>query len=166
MNTGIERGVYMSKYKIDTFNIIGIQVRTSNENGQAAKDISELWHRFMSEGFLDKIENKVDNTIYCVYTEYESDYTKPYTTVLGCKVDSVDSIPEGMVVETIQSGEYKKFVAKGNLMEGVLYKKWSDIFNTDLDRVYKTDFEVYTEKAKNPADAEVDIFVGVKEEIK
>ncbi len=153
----------MSNYKIDAFDIIGIQVRTSNKNGQSAKDISELWHRFMTEGFLDKIENKVDNTIYCVYTEYESDYTKPYTTVLGCKVRCADSIPEGMVLKTIQSGEYRKFVAKGNLMEGLLYKKWLDIFNADLDRVYKTDFEVYGEKAKNPTDAEVEIFVGVKE---
>lgn len=36
--------------KIRPFNIIGISVRTTNENDQAAKDIPALWKRFISEG--------------------------------------------------------------------------------------------------------------------
>ena len=32
----------------------------------------------------------------------------------------------------------------------------------DLDRSYTADFEIYDEKAQNPENAEVDIFIAVK----
>ncbi len=32
----------------------------------------------------------------------------------------------------------------------------------DMDRAFTADFEVYGEKAQNPSDAEVDIFIAVK----
>lgn len=141
---------------------MGIGVRTTNENGQSAKDIGALWNKFMSEGILDKIPNKIDNTIYSIYTEYEGDYTQPYTTILGCKVESTDIIPDGMLIKTIQAGNYEKFTAKGDLTKGAVYEKWTKIWNTDLDRLYTADFEVYGEKAQNPVDAEVDILIAIK----
>ena len=147
---------------IKSFDIIGIAVRTTNENGQSGTDISALWNQFMSEGILEKIPNKVDYTIYSVYTLYEKDYTKPYTTILGAKVSSLDNIPEGMTAITIAEGDYLKYTAKGNIHEGIVYNEWTKIWNTDLPRAYTTDYEVYGEKAQNPADAEVDIFIAVK----
>lgn len=152
----------MEKVTIKAFNVIGISVRTTNENGQAGQDIGALWGKFMSEGILDKIPNKIDNTIFSIYTDYESDYTQPYTTVLGCKVESIDRIPDGMVAKTFEGGEYRKFISKGDLTKGAVYQDWVKIWNTDLDRAYTADFEVYGEKAQNPTDAEVDIFVAVK----
>ncbi len=152
----------MSKVTIKAFNIIGISVRTTNENGQSAKDIGELWNTFMTEGLLDKIPNKVDNTIYSIYTEYESDHTKPYTTILGCKVSTIDTIPNGMTAKTFNDGNYTKFVSKGDLTKGVVYEEWTKIWNSDLKRKYTADFEVYGEKAQNPTNAEVEIFVATK----
>ena len=152
----------MDKVTVKVFKVIGISVRTTNENGQSAKDIGELWNKFMSEGIIDKIPNKVDNTIYSIYTEYESDHTKPYTTILGCKVSSTDTIPNGMTAKTFKGGNYTKFVVKGNLTKGAVYKEWLKIWNTDLEREYTADFEVYGEKAQNPNDAEVEIFIAVK----
>ncbi|MCD4711540.1 MAG: GyrI-like domain-containing protein [Bacteroidales bacterium] len=153
----------MEKVNIKTFKVIGISVRTTNENGQSAKDIGELWNRFMTEGILDKIPNRIDNTIYSIYTDYESDHRKPYTTLVGCKVENVDTIPNGMVSKTFNVGNYIKFVSKGDLTKGAVYEEWSKIWNLDLQRTYTADFEVYGEKAQNPMDAEVDIFVAVKE---
>ena len=138
------------------------RILTANENEQAAKDIGELWNTFMSEGILEKIPNKVDTTIYSIYTEYESDYTKPYTTILGCKVESTTTIPKGMIAKTFKGGNYTKFVAKGDLSKGVVYKEWSKIWNTDLEREYTADFEVYGEKAQDPTNAEVEIFIATK----
>ncbi len=152
----------MNKKNIETFTIIGIAVKTTNENGQSAKDIGALWNKFMSEGILSQIPNKIDNTIYSIYTDYEGDYTQPYTTILGCRVKSTDVIPNGMVAKTIQGGNYAKFVTKGDLTKGAIYEEWSKIWNADLDRLYTADFEVYGEKAQNPTDAEVEIFVAVK----
>ncbi len=152
----------MKQTKLEAFTVIGISTRTTNENMQSAADIGMLWNRFMSEGLLQKIPNKTDDAIYSIYTEYESDYTKPYTTILGCRVNNADTIPEGMVAINIQASDYKKITTKGNLQEGLVYKKWLEIWNMDLDRAYQADFEIYGPKAQNPMDAEVDIFVGVK----
>jgi predicted transcriptional regulator YdeE len=152
----------MDTQKISPFSIIGIAVRTTNQNGQSGKDIPELWNRFMAEGILEKIPNKIDNTVYCIYTDYESDYTKPYTTILGSKVANTDNIPEGMVGKNFDGGNYTKYTATGNLMQGVVFNEWTKIWNSTIERAYTADFEVYGPKAQNPADAAVDIFIALK----
>ena len=144
------------------FDFIGISVRTTNEKGKMGHDIPKLWQQFFSENILEKIPNKLENSIYSVYTEYESDFTKPYTVVLGCKVANLDKIPEGMVGITVPGGRFTKFTAKGDLHKGVVFSEWLKIWNTNLNRKYTADFEVYGEKALNPQDAEVDIFIAVE----
>jgi predicted transcriptional regulator YdeE len=152
----------MSNQKIQKFSVIGISVRTTNENGQAGQDISALWNTFMTEGIAEKIPNKMDSSIYCIYTEYEKDHTKPYTTILGCKVANLDTIPAEMVGKTIEEVTYTKHIAKGNIFQGIVFNEWTKIWNSDLDRTFTADFEVYGEKAQNPENAEVDIFIAVK----
>ena len=152
----------MSKVKIEPFMIIGISVRTTNENNQAAKDIPELWDKFMSGNVLEAIPNKIDNTVYSIYTDYESDHTKPYTTILGCKVLNLNSIPDGMIGKSFDGGNYVKFSTKGDLMKGLIINKWMEIWDMDLDRAFTADFEVFGEKAQNPTDAEIDILIALK----
>jgi predicted transcriptional regulator YdeE len=151
----------MNNLKIEPFKVIGISVRTTNENNQVAIDIVALWDKFLNENVLSAIPNKIDNTVFSIYTDYESDHTKPYTTFLGCKVKNLDSVPDGMIGKSFDGGDYVKFTVKGNLMDGLVAKKWSKIWGMDLPRVYTADFEVYGEKAQNPANAEVDIFIAV-----
>jgi predicted transcriptional regulator YdeE len=152
----------MTNQKKEKFSVIGISVRTTNENGQAGQDIPALWHKFMTEGIAEKIPNKSDNAIYCIYTEYEKDHTKPYTTILGCKVDSLDSVPNGMVGKTFDAANYSKHIAKGSLLQGIVFNEWTKIWNSDLNRTFTADFEVYGVKAQNPENAEVDIFIAIK----
>lgn len=152
----------MQTVKIEPFKIIGISIRTTNENGQASQEIAELWQRFMSENVISKIPNKIDNAVYSLYTEYESDHTKPYTTILGCKVENLDNLPNGMVGKSFDGGTYSKTTAKGDLMQGLVVHQWSKIFEMELDRTYDADFEIFGEKAQNPADAEVEFYVGIK----
>lgn len=151
----------MTSQKITTFSIIGISVRTSNENNQSSIDIPELWNKFITEGITEKISNKIDDAIYCIYTEYEKDHTKPYTAILGCKVSNLENIPAGMVGKTFEEGNYVKRVAIGNILERMIFKEWTTIWNLNLNRSYTQDFEVYGEKAQNPENAEVEIFVAV-----
>lgn len=148
--------------QISPFYIIGFAKRTTNENAQAVQDIPELWKHFLSNQFLDKIPNKVDSSIYSMYTDYEKDYTKPYTTLIGCKVSSLENIPDGMIGRQIEGGTYKKITAKGKLADGIVYNKWVSIWNSDLKRAYSADFEIYGEKSQNPYDAEVNIFVAIQ----
>lgn len=154
----------MQTVKIESFNIIGISIRTTNENGQASEEIAELWGKFMSESILEKIPNKVDNEIYSLYTDYEGDHTKPYTAILGCKVENLDNIPNGMVGKSFSGGTYTKTTAKGDLMQELVVNQWSKIFEMELDRTFNADFEIFGEKAQNPSDSEVDFYVGIKQE--
>ncbi|MDQ6471147.1 GyrI-like domain-containing protein [Flavobacterium sp. LHD-80] len=144
------------------FSVIGISVRTTNENGQSTKDIPDLWNKFISENIAERIPNKVNNDILSIYTDYEKDYTKPYTTILGCVVENLDKIPSEMTGKTIDPQQYEKFVAKGNLANGIVYNEWLKIWESNLERTFTSDFEVYGEKAQNPENAEVDIYIAIK----
>ena len=152
----------MDKVTIEPFKVIGISVRTTNENGQAAEEIADLWGRFMNEKILDAIPNKIDKTVYSIYTDYENDHTKPYTAILGCRVGSLNDIPNGMIGKSVDGGNYVKLSAKGDLMKGLIVNKWTEIWEMDLDRAFTTDFEVFGAKSQNPTDAEIDFLIAVK----
>lgn len=152
----------MNNVKVEPFKVIGVAVRTTNENNQAARDIPVLWEKLMKENIVENIPNKLDNAVYSIYTDYEKDHTKPYTTILGCKVASLDHIPDGMVGKSFDGGDYVKFTTKGNLAENLVINEWIKIWNMDLGRTFTADFEIYGEKAMNPADAEVDILIAVQ----
>ena len=151
----------MNTEQKEPFYVVGISVRTTNENQQAAKDIPALWQQFMSENIAEQILNKSSDEIYAVYTDYESDYTKPYTTIIGCRVDDITNLPEGLMRKKIEAPSYKKYVAKGNLTEGIVYNKWVEIWNEDINRAYTSDYEVYGAKASDSTNAEVEILIGV-----
>jgi predicted transcriptional regulator YdeE len=149
------------KTNIETFYIIGLSVRTSNENSQAATDIPALWNRFFAEGVSSKIVNKLGEEMYCLYTDYEKDYTKPYATVLGYKVKDLDAIPEGLTGAIVPGKTFEAFTASGKLSDGIVYKEWTNIWSMPLDRAYSGDFEVYGPKSQNPEQAEVDIYIAL-----
>lgn len=148
--------------KHSQFDIIGISVRTTNENGQSSIDIPELWRRLFTENILERIPGKLDTSIYCVYTDYEKDFTKPYTAILGCRVENLNTIPEGMVGKVIPGGDFVKFIAKGDVMQGSVFFEWKKIWDSKIPRKYTADFEVYGEKAQDLKNSEVDIFIAVE----
>ena len=152
----------MENVKIEPFKVIGIAVRTTNQDGQAGHDIQALWQKFMEQGIQEKIPNKVSNDILSIYTNYEGDYMQPYDTILGCKVSDLTDIPDGMVGQSFDGGNYAKFLTKGDLTKGIVYNAWVDIWSKPLARNYAADFEVYDQRSQNPNDAEVDIFLGLK----
>ena len=81
---------------------------------------------------------------------------------MGCRVSTLDEIPEGMIAITVPSNKYKIFTAKGKMPECV-YGKWVEIWEDKaLERTYSTDFEVYGAKSQNPIEAEIEIFIAVK----
>ncbi|WP_282628550.1 GyrI-like domain-containing protein [Empedobacter sedimenti] len=144
--------------------IIGIATQTSNNDGQAIEDLGKLWAQFFGDNIIAKIPNAISSDIYSVYTDYESDFRGKYTTIIGCEVSSLDEIPEGMIGREFEPQTFKKYIAKGELHEAV-GRTWTEIWNDDanLNRTYIYDYELYTEKAQNPEDAEIEIYIGVKE---
>ncbi|RTL10637.1 MAG: AraC family transcriptional regulator [Neisseriaceae bacterium] len=154
----------METINIDSFQIIGISIKTANSDVEKLQhDMQSLWHRFISENIAEKIPNKISSDIYCIYTDYEGDYTKPYLALLGCRVENLDDIPTGLIGKRFNGGTYLKKTAKGNLFAGVVYDAWKEIWSMDIARTYHADFEIYGINATNPENAEVEILVGIQE---
>ena len=149
--------------EIQSFKIIGIEVQTTNEKGKGAEDIGALWGKFFGENIAGKIPNKESEEIFAIYTDYESDFTGKYTTVIGQKVRTLSSIPEGCVGREFHGGSYQKFLAKG-AMPNAIVEVWKDIWenNKNLKRKYTADFEVYNEKSELGDNSVVAIYIAVK----
>ena len=141
--------------------IMGIEVRTTNENNQAATDIQKAWERFYNESIQDNIPNKVSEEVFGLYTDYEKDHTTPYSLVIGCEVNNVDTVPTGMVVKTVPASNYAKYTAKGEFPTSVL-NTWLKIWSTPLARTYTGDFEVYGNKFHQES-PEVDVYIAISE---
>lgn len=145
---------------VEDFKVIGISVRVNMKT--AGELIGGLWQRWFMEGLEAKIPNKESNDKYNVYTNYEGDHTKPYTCFLGCRVSSVDKIPDKMQAIEIKGGKYAVFDVHGKIPDVVL-ETWGKIYKSDeFQRRFAADFDVYGEAAANPDDARLKTFVSVK----
>lgn len=152
--------MHFENVALEEFRIIGISVRTSNQNGQSKKDISELWARFMSENIAGKISGKVNENLYCIYTDYESDFMGAYTTILGFRVNSIENIPEEYTVKTITASKYALFKSTGKLPDCVL-NTWMDIWKSEIKREYSADFDVYPPDAFSSENPVVETYLSV-----
>ena len=150
------------------FTVMGIAIRTSNaEQMTEARPIGKQWERLFKEGVLAEIPNKADGNILAVYSEYASDKDGEYTYLLGARVTKVDNVPAGMTVKKVAAGKYAVFTSERGPVQKVVVEMWQRVWATPKsamggERNYKTDFEVYDQRAQNPADSVVDLHVAVK----
>jgi predicted transcriptional regulator YdeE len=150
------------------FTVVGMAVRTSNaEQMTEARPIGKQWERLFKAGVLAAIPNKADGKIVAVYSEYASDKDGEYTYLLGARVTKVESVPAGMTVKNVPAGRYAVFTSERGPVEKVVAEMWRRVWETPKnamggDRTYKADFEVYDQRAQNPADAVVDLYVAVR----
>jgi len=142
------------------FYVAGITVRTINKDGQSQKDIGALWTRFMNEGISQTIAGRVSDDTYCLYTDYETDYTGYYTALIGCKVSSPDQLPDGLTGLTVHKGKYKVFTLTGKFPENV-HEAWQEIWRSETDRAYTVDFDLYAGNAKSFEETGVKIYLAI-----
>lgn len=88
---------------------------------------------------------------------------KPAFKILDCMVEATTQAPDGMVEKNIPEQTYCIYLAKGKMPDAI-GSTWANIWQDDakLNRTYLADFDLYTSRAYDPKDAEVEIFVGVK----
>ena len=148
---------------IDGFTLAGLALKnkTTNENSQSMTDCGNLWQEFEKGGYAEKIPGKTGNEIYAVYHSYEGDHTQPFSYFIGCKVRPGTEVPPGLDVLEVPSETCVKFTAKGK-MPDCIAGTWNEIWESDIERNYRCDFEVYDEKSRDWNAAEVDIFISVK----
>lgn len=152
----------------DGFTVIGITARTTNAKEMTPDGvIGKQWMRVFQEGVLGKIPNKADASIIAVYTDYANDHNGEYTYLLGARVTSDAEVPEGMVAKKIPSGKFAVFTSDKGPAPQVVPATWMKINSlpqdaVGADRLYRADYEIYDERARDPQNLQVDVYVGIK----
>ncbi len=146
--------------KLDGFSVIGLSIITCND--KAAEEINALWESFFAKNIGQLVENRVDDVIYAVYSDYEGDHTKPYRLTIGYKIKDAPEpqTPEGLHHVTVQTADYAMMSAAGEQPKALL-ETWTAIWQSDLDRKFETDFEVYGKSFFEEGLHEILVCIGV-----
>ena len=148
----------------DGFKVVGLSIRTTNKDGKAVDHINALWQMFSEQNILNDLPQRIDDTIYAVYSDYEGDHTKPYKFTIGCAVENFDNVSQGLDAFEIPAQSYAVSKAVGEPPKSVV-ESWTAIWESDLNRAYAFDFEVYGEKFFNPETREVAVYVSLEETV-
>ncbi len=140
---------------------IGLELRTNNEECSYAMPAHK--ERFFKENIPAKIPNKINGNILALYTDYEGDYTKPYSWILGCEVSSLNDVPEGLVGRAIPEARYAVFTTQGEFPQGLIVA-WQAIWKANLPRSYTSDFEVYRSTFDPQKNPEVKVYIAIENE--
>lgn len=145
----------MDIVKLDEKTIVGLSARTGNSDSDMGKIIGGLWQRFF--GIYSEIPNKRNDRSIGLYSGYSEEQ---YDITAGCEVSSISEIPEGMALKTIPSGNYAKFITRGDPVQAVS-ELWQEIWSLPLDRTYTGDFEEYF-AGHDGEPGEIHIYIAVK----
>jgi predicted transcriptional regulator YdeE len=134
--------------------IMGLELRTNNS--EAFETIPAHWQRFMGEQILGKIPNRVSDTVYAVYTNYENSGINnegTYSCVLGAAVKNTSQIPDGLAVVPLPASTYQVVPVERADMVGIA---WQTIWQQDTSqRTFVADTECYY------PDGKVEIHLGI-----
>lgn len=140
--------------------ITGIRIKTTNQDGKAMQDIGMTWQKLFTDGIYEKIPNKINGKTIGLYTEYEGDYTKPYTFIAGAEVSREEQSGEKIESTIISKGKYAKFIIIGDVQNSV-GQAWQEIWNMNLKRKFTCDFEEYQNNSKDMQKQEIHIYIAL-----
>ena len=164
--------------KKDIIKLVGLSARTNNMNemNPLTGKIGPLVQRFFLNALGKQIANlKKPGTTYSVYTEYESDHTGEYTYFIGEEVSEfsgnlqIKGASDKVDFKTLEIPKqtYTKFTTEPGPLPQSIIAAWQKIWFMNDDQIggkrnYIADFEVFDERAQNPMNATLDIYVGVQ----
>jgi predicted transcriptional regulator YdeE len=145
----------------NSIQVIGIELRTTNDNGQAFHDIPLFWERFMKESCASLIPNKLNNDIYAVYTNFENEGINNkgmYSLIIGCNVPDNTIPPTGFTKITIPEGYYRVFSVENGRQDKV-GAAWQSIWA--IPDSEKSNWRFHCEFERYRSSGEIDIFIGL-----
>lgn len=164
----------MKKEKVDLkqLTLVGLTARTNNKNEMdpEASKIGTLAGTYWGNQVVNEIKHRTNPGVtYAVYTEFESDEHGDYTYFIGEVVDSVEGQDlSKFKTLTIPQSQYQKFTTEPGKMPEVVISAWQKIWamnENDFDgkRKYVADFEIYDQKAADPNNTIIDIYIGIED---
>lgn len=139
--------------------VIGLPLATSPQ--RAMQDIPAHWQRFMSGDTRARLAPR-DGRIYAVYCDYEADFRRAYTMVLGFEVEAGSEVPAGLRRVRIPRGAYAAFAVEGDPAV-VVNATWAHVngpWQGQARRRYLADFERYAEGGA-PSWVNVEVVIGL-----
>lgn len=154
----------MNKVKREAIHLIGIKLKkkTFNAGGQSMIDCGSLWQEFEKRNITGQIPDALGDEVFAVYYDYEGDHTKPFSYFIGRPVEKNAQRPDGLDELFIPESMFRRIEAKGKMPDCVA-GAWRQIWQSDTERAYRYDFEIYDHRSRNWEDAEVDIFLSVND---
>jgi predicted transcriptional regulator YdeE len=152
----------------DGFYVVGVTARTTNAREMSGKGkIGTVWETFLQPGLVAKIPNKVGVDLIAVYTDYETDHTGHYTYLLGLPITTAEGVPAKLTVKRIPAGRYAVFSSNKGPIKQVVPEIWQRIWSMSARelggrRAFKTDYEIYDQRAADPENAQIDVYIGLR----
>ena len=150
--------------------LVGLSVRTSfkGETNPSTSQIGPLAGKYFATNVAETIPHRTNPGVtLAVYTDYESDEYGEYTYFIGEAVEQAADLPEGLQTVSIPGGEFAKLTTEPGVMPQVVIDAWQQIWNMSAEqlqgsRAYQADYEVYDQRAANPDNTVLDIYIGLK----
>lgn len=156
-----------TKIILPEIKLVGIKkIRTFNEaefNPKTAQILPTI-QKYGQENYPAKIKHRKNPGItFAIYFEYESDYKGEYSYFIGEEVTEFEDSNEELERYILPAQTYSKFTTESGPMVNVIVKTWQEIWQMDdSNRNYIADFEVFDQRAQDPENAIVDIYIGIK----
>lgn len=140
--------------------ILWLKIRTSNNKSE---EIWKLWEKFYTEWHIDKLWLH-GKSIYAVYHNYELNQNwrfdiqyGNYDLLLGWEstlswYDSID----------IEKNDYKIFQVNGETGKEI-FATWQEIWSSNIERSFKTDYELYSFWTEWKPNISVHIWINKKD---
>ncbi|WP_433944596.1 GyrI-like domain-containing protein [Paenibacillus sp. SN-8-1] len=148
--------------------LAGISCRTTNSqeagpNGQ----IPGLWDAYFKSSIAERIHAENPHLTYALYTDYESDASGAYTLLIGHELSSSESADlSGLEEAVVPAAKYMVFTSNRGPVNEVVVEAWGRIWsyfqNSEEQRAYTGDYELYDARNMSPDDAVVQIYIAVK----
>lgn len=145
--------------ELPAFDVIGLTTRTSNEaEFYGSSKIGPLWGAFMG-GAGQLIPDTIDDTIFSLYTHYESDHQGAYDVILGKSVQPGTPAPAGMTAKHIPAATNLVFPAESRDPEAIV-AAWQSVYcyfdePGTPKRAFTIDFERHSDKG-------IELFIAIQ----
>ncbi len=160
------------KIELQELALVGLTARTNNKNemNPETSKIASLAGTYWGNQLANDIKHRTQPGItYSVYTEYESDENGEYTYFIGEAVESVDdqNLSQFRTL-VIPKSSYQKFTTQPGKMPDIVIASWQSIWKMSEGdfggkRKYIADFEVYDQRAADPSNTVIDIYIGIED---
>ncbi|WP_462384688.1 zinc ribbon domain-containing protein [Intestinibacillus massiliensis] len=144
---------------LDERTVVGIGTRTGNDAPDMMQKIGKVWQDFMGGGAVERIPGRTGDRCYGLYYNYTWD-DNSYDMLAAWGADGDAPLPEGFQRVTIPGGQYAKFSFRGDVTQDT-GRFWGEVWQIELPRAYRIDFEEYICEDGDEANAQINIYIGL-----